>query len=187
MSEGKLVNILDLLKTTTAKNTTGSYQIQSTKNSNSANIIYIGTYDNPPVQHIHTLIHPLFNNVSCEIISALVPYCNLSYDTFTMISMIISVDDNVAASLEYCFRPTTEINKMNELSCKNVHVSDKQNKYDVNGTFEIILRYKKNEIYKSNIIKKYVEYIGSEDSIYLLTSILLEEDVVEKYIRKKEH
>jgi len=143
------------------------YQIQSNKDDNFANIINIGEYSNIPLVPVYKFNLDIFK---CEIISFVVLEEELYQKHIKMLSLIVSdiKSNKIIASLDYVFIADCKIN-MNTLN-------------NLKGSFEIVLNMKKNNIPEYTTIKKFETYSGKEESIYLLTEVLLEENVINKII-----
>ncbi len=168
------------------------YQIQSEKNSTTANLFYLGKCNDIPIKNILSFCHPRFKDIKCDMISHTITkdevnrsgiinqVNNGTCQYLKLIGFLICFDQNIIASLDFVFNPTKNIlvrkSSINPIN-KNIE--------SINGTFKIILCQKQNGEYKETIIKEYNSYCGREESIYILTSVLLEENVIEKYIRKE--
>jgi hypothetical protein len=139
------------------------YQIQAEKNNNSCRIVYLGKYNDVPIVPI---FDKKIDDYDCSLVSFVVTKDELiNHDDYNMIGFLISKNKNIGASLMLSFVPNKkiDINSLVELTC---------------GKFEINLIKKWNgKIIKENI-ETYSEYIGKEESIYLLTELLL--DVIER-------
>jgi hypothetical protein len=164
-TEEEYVTIAELLKKQNIiNNSFDVFQIQGIINTNLINIVNIGKYNNIPITKILNFDLDILK-LKCEMLSFTLVQDELNNDSYKMISILIFSDKNIIASLEYIF-------KIDE-PFKNIYEN-------IKGSFQIILNIN-NEQY---VIKKFENYIGREESIYLLTEVILEEDVIEKIIEK---
>jgi len=161
------VSINDLIKRDLIKKSNGTkkkmYQIQAEKNTNLCTVVYVGEYDDVPVVPIlgfergkHKFYLLSFVITEEEL---------LNDDQLKLICFVIKHKKKAIGSLSLIFEPTEKITNFN-----------------VN---KIILNIKVQNIYKKNVIRTYDEYPGREESIYLLTSIITEDNVIEKIVEKK--
>lgn len=148
------------------------FQVQIEKNETTCDLVYLGHYNNTPVQNI---LNFTLGDYQCDLISFAMDRDEIilqdeKNQSLLTISFLIGRENKIIGSLEFTFRP-------------NNFVSLKKKKNDVRnieGKFEIKLTTKKNGVYKREVIKEYLQYPGREESIYILTSVLVEENVIEK-------
>lgn len=148
------------------------YQVQTEKNNKTSDLIYLGKYNNTPVENILSFTH---GEYQCDLISFAmdneeITLQNKEDQSLLMIGYLIGRDNKIIGALEYVFRPN------NFVALKK----QKRSIYKIDGKFEIKLTTKKNGIYNNEIIKEYKEYSGREESVYILTSLLIEENVIKK-------
>lgn len=145
------------------------FQIQSEKGDKHCKIVNVGKYTHVPIIPILDFDHL---DHKCSLFSFTLTYDELIQDNhFKMICFIIKKQTSIVGSLELVFEP---IIKMKNYESKIV-----------NGSFKIILNKIDNDKNTKKVIKTYTEYPGKEESIYLLTSILVEENVIEKIAEKR--
>ena len=145
------------------------FQVQSNQDDDFANIINIGNYTNIPLVPIYKFNLDTFK---CDIVSFVVLEEELYEKNIKMLSLIVTLNEsnnNIIASLDYVFIPNSKID-VNTLN-------------NVKGTFAIVLNMKNKGISEYTTIKKFEKYSGREESVYLLTNILVEEDVIDKIIQ----
>lgn len=178
-----------------------TYQIQAEKNSKYAKLVYLGKFNHLPLQNILTFNHPRYSDIKCQLVSYTITKNEINnFSEFNenkqylkILGFLICIDEKIIASCDYVFYPLKTIslekkinhnkNTNNKIMENGTTVNKKTN--EIEGSFKIILFQKEKLTYKSTIIKEYPEYIGKEESIYNLTQVLLEENVIEKYIKKK--
>lgn len=172
------------------------YQVQSDKNKNTINLVYLGKYDSVPIKNILSINHPKYENIKCDMMSYTLSKeeINNSSKYLKMIGFLLSIDNNIIASVDYVFCPNKQIKLGKKKMINQITTTDNNIKESLNsnlnknsqifGSFKIVLFKKENTHNIEIIIKEYTEYIGREESIYILTSVLLEENVIEKYIER---
>lgn len=159
------------------------YQIEGNKNKSTCNLIYLGEHDttNISIQNILTFKHPEYDEIKCEMVGHIIDANEITDSIkskyLKLIGFLLSIDNKIICSCDYVFCPkNTALLNLDTLFDNKIE--------NVDGTFKIILFYKKNEKYYYDIIKEYTEYHGKEESIYILTTALLEENVIGKYFEK---
>jgi len=130
------------------------YQVQATLNQSSISIKHVGRGEQIPLIPILTLNHQQYE---CMMLSYCLSEEELTQPKLRMIGFIIQKADKVIASLDLMFVPQTTTN----------NISD--------GWFEVIL----SDAYGCEQIKLINKYIGNDESIYLLTNLLLETNIDE--------
>lgn len=165
------------------------YQVQSTLNSKKASLVYLGKHSEVPIKNILSFNHPKYPNMKCDMISYTITKEEINEEFnenennkyLKLIGFMICVDDYIIASVDFVFQPSQIINS------KIIRANIKKNIENIyDGTFKIVLFQKTNGVYKETVIKEYTEYCGREQSIYILTSILIENNIIEKYVRGEE-
>lgn len=154
------------------------YQVQGNNNKSTCNLIYLGKHDTSKlsIQNILTFQHPKYKEIKCEMLGYTMEANEITKSNYLkLIGFLLSIDDKIICSCDYVFYPNDNT-LLNILPSNNID--------NINGTFKIILFYKKNEKYYHDVIKEYTEYNGKEESIYILATVLLEENVIEKYFEK---
>ncbi len=127
------------------------YQVQSTKNSNMISIINVGEYSFIPTTKILEITDGKY---LCKLLAMVVPHSDINSDVLCMISFFISrkkKPEKVLSRLSYSYIKSEE-------------------KFCVCIEKECGME----------MIEKYNEYHGNEESIYLLTEIILRKDVKKK-------
>lgn len=154
------------------------YQVQGNIGRSTCNLIYLGYLENDeksdlPIQNILSFQHPKYEEIKCEMFGYTVNSVDFADSTgyLKLIGFLLSMDGKIMCSCDYVFCPNEKL----KLEKKNIE--------NIEGTFKIILFYKQNEKYCDEVISKYTQYCGKEESIYLLTTVLLEQDVIEKYFK----
>ena len=147
------------------------YQLQANIGDTYPIIKYIGQYDKHHVVPIFEFMH--YDNIKCSLLSFLISNEDIENDNKLkmLCFLIINVKTKqTLGSLEliYDIEYTNTNDKLNQLKQISTLV----------GQFKITLT--KNNI--TETIKILKEYPGRDESIYLLTNVLLEENVVEKII-----
>lgn len=148
------------------------FQIQSEKGSNKINLKYLGKYNSNPIENITSFTHGRYN---CDLISFTMErdeIClqNKDNQSLLLIGYLIDLDDKIIGALEYVFKP----NKFIQLK---KHKCDANN---IEGKFEIKLTTKKNNKQKTQILKEIDFFSGREETIYILTTLLIEENVIKR-------
>lgn len=135
-----------------------TYQIQSDKDNDYVDIIYIGDYENIPIVQI---MKPFdVDGYNCSLISFMISEDELDdSNELSMIGFIITQNEVIVKSLMFTFIPDCKTKKIKK----------------VNGVFNII--YNDYGTQTKKLIKEYKKYVGKEESIYILTSLLVEENV----------
>ena len=138
------------------------YQIQAEKNDNNCSFVYIGKYSNIPVVPI---FDKKINDYDCSLMSFFITKDDIEVNmdeksNYNLIGFLISKNHNIGASLMLSFVPDEKI-QMNNLN-------------KIRGKFEINLLTKLFGKTIKETIKTYIEYIGKEESIYILTELLLD-------------
>lgn len=185
----EFLNLRDILKrdTTPTKQETRqekeqyeTYQMQATKGSKTGNLFYLGKYTQLPIQNILSFTHPMYSDMKCDMISYTLTTDDIKNQKYLkMIGFLLCIGDKIVCSCDFVFSPINLIllKKDEEL------INSVGSINSIDGQFKIILFQKQKGIYKETVIKEYTEYCGREESIYILTTVLIEENVVEKYIR----
>jgi hypothetical protein len=141
------------------------FQIQCEKNKNNIDLIYLGIKSDIHCENILTFD---LDEYKCDLISFSIEKDEINkhneLQLLKMIGFLIYKDDNIVASLEFVFVPNCELFAKNESN------------FLINGKFKIIFNSKK----KNEIINEYDKYPGREESIYILTSVLIEDDIIKK-------
>lgn len=180
--ENNFVSIKDIIKrdqkTNQKKNNIQKiYQVQSTKGYTEANLFYLGEYSEPPMQNILSFDHPIYSNVKCDMVSYVLTQEEIKVQKyFKMIGFLICMGDKIICSCDFVFVPNQLPTKLSTELPTELYTE---------GTFKIILFQKTKGVYKETIIKKYNEYCGTEESIYILTTVLIEDNVIEQYIENQ--
>lgn len=187
----EFININEIIKRDTQKNkdiqklTHRTYQVQSEKNSKNIKLFYLGKFETTPIKNILSFFHPKHLECKCDLMSYLITKEEINSEInnpkqyFKLIGFVICIEDYVIASLDLVYQPKKNV------VIKNANISKQHPLIDIiDGTFKVVLFYKQRSEYKETIIREYTEYSGREESIYILTSILVEENVIEKYIGK---
>lgn len=145
------------------------YQLQGEKNDTTCSIVYMGEHDDVPLNQILALKRGKFR---FYLLSVTVTEDELLNDgLLKLICFVIKRCGKTMGLLSFIFEPDEKILK---------HTTDK-----IKGKYKIILSKKELGSYKNDIIKTYTEYPGREESIYLLTSVIVEDNVVEKIVKRK--
>lgn len=172
MTDTKYFSLSELIKRDIGKEPIETFQIQAIKGKNKCVIQYIGKYTDIPLTQILSISHLEYK---CDLMSFLVTNDELNDSNnifFKMISFLIQYDNKIIASLDYSFTPNDILKVQKQKKSIN----------DVIGTFKIVLNQKENGKHKTTIIREFIEYDGMEESIYRLASILVEDNIIEKYI-----
>lgn len=141
------------------------FQIQGTHSDKIVDIQYIGQYTNMPSAIILKQIH---DNIDCIMLSYLVTENEIkTHNRYRMIGYVFMQNEELMGTLNYIFVP----------ACKP-DISN--NKIQCDGHFEIVFEKKQNNKVVYNKIEKILTYCGREESIYKLTEVLLENDIIEK-------
>lgn len=132
------------------------FQVQGEKNSNMVNIVSMGKYESIPMVPIYNINYDGF---ICQMMSFMITIDEIDKEYYNMIGLLIFKNNNVIGSLNFVF-----IKDNNQKGLNNII-----------GKFEIIF------ITKGNIesIRSYNNYPGSQESIHILTEVLVEENVTE--------
>lgn len=153
------------------------YQIQSSKNTNNAQIIQVGIMETCNDILIKTI--ELFddNKYTCHIVSQVYDYEGLKncfiIGYFQFIKIIICKKDTTIPIAKLCYNIT-----LNSENSKEVSLSD-YNKYIVNGYFSITLHFVENYKNKMIQLKKYQTFCGHEKILEKLLKRLIDHNVVE--------
>jgi hypothetical protein len=144
------------------------YQVNANKNT--IDLTYLGKLNKIPTQHIVSFNHPKYKNIKCEVVSYILSKDEINVSKYLkMIGILIHIEDKIIYTFDYVFEPTCKI------QIDNIEL--KKNISNINGIFKMMLIGNNKEIE----IKKYNEYIGKEESIYILITTLFEENVIDKY------
>lgn len=138
------------------------FQIQGKKDDNICAFVHAGKYETIPIVPI---FDKQIGEYNCSLMSFLVTR-DTKHEDYNLIGFLIKKNNVIGASLLFSFVPHD----------KNLVIDNR--KKICNGTFEINLVENLNGNIKKHNIKKIDTYIGKEESIYLLTEVLL--DVIEK-------
>ena len=134
------------------------YQIQANKDDNKCDFKYLGKYDNIPMIPI---FDKQINGYNCSLVSFVITKEDIRENNdLNMIGFLISKNNNIGACLMLTFIPEkkTEIENLDNIV----------------GKFEINLMKKLlGKVIKENI-KTYDKYMGKDESIYILTELLLD-------------
>ena len=156
-----------------SKKHTTFYQLQANKYDKTPIIKHIGEYEKHHVVPIYEFSYS--HKITCSLLSFLISDEEIENNNQLkmlcfFVNNIKTKNKKVLGTLELIFEPeyTSTDNKLNQLE------------NNINGHFKIIMT-KNNSIETIKILK---EYPGREESIYLLTSVLLEENVIKKIIKK---
>ena len=130
------------------------WQIQANKNDNYANIIYIGKFSYIPIVPITKFD---FKEYNCELMSYCITSDEINKGKIKMIGFIINKDEKILSSFNMYFVPDVKF-------CLTGLLSETR----IKGHFEII-----HETLKKKIkIKEFDEYVGREESVYIMTELL---------------
>jgi len=141
--------------------------LQAQKNDLLPQLVYIGEYDNIPAVNI---LNFKYFEVNCILISLLVSEDEMLKEKYLKImTFIVEDDDQIFGSLELVFEPIYN-------DCEMTKIEQLKNKID--GKFKIVM----NKPNVTEIVKILEVFPGGEESIYLLTTMLLEENIIEKII-----
>lgn len=148
------------------------YQVQAEKDSNKINLKYLGKYNNTPIKNIISFEHGEYN---CDLLSFSMDrdeICsqNMSDQILLLVGFLIETNNKIVGAMEYVFKP-------------NTYIKLKKHKCDVNnieGKFEIRLTTKKNNKINICVLKEIEKFSGREEIIYILTTLLIEENVIDK-------
>ena len=155
MDDSKYITIDEMIERDLNKNNSlqkqNMYQIQATHMESTINIVNIGEFAFVPTSKILELTNGKY---FCKLLSLVIPHDELENDIKCMISFFISRKKNKKQTL---------------CRLSYAYISTEQQ-------FCICIE-KPNNI---EIISKYNKYHGAEESIYLLTQVLLREDVKKK-------
>lgn len=170
--DNEFMPLSTLIKRDTKKGAVEVYQTQAEKGNKECNLIYLGKYTDIPVEGILNFDHLGYH---CDLISFAMDYDEITNQVKDLqclrtIGFLILKEDKIIASLEYMFEPADFL----ELKKK------KRSVFEIKGKFLIKLHTKKNNIYKSNVIREYIDYSGREESIYILTSLIIEDDIIKR-------
>jgi hypothetical protein len=145
------------------------YQLQAEKNDTTCNIVSMGEHSDVPVNQILAMKRGKFR---FYLLSVTVTEEELLNDEhLKLICFVIKRCGKTIGLLSFMFEPDEKI--LN-------HTTDK-----IKGKYKIILSKKELGLYKKDIIRTYTEYPGREESIYLLTSVITEDNVIEKIVKRK--
>jgi len=158
MSTDEFITIENILKRDKQIIEHDLYQILAGKDNNICIFIYLGKYDDVPVIPI---FDKKINGYDCSLVSFVVTNEDIEQNNdFNMIGFLISKNKNIGACLMLTFIPE-----------KNVSIENLKN---IVGKFEVNLIQKiSGKIMKKNI-KTYDKYMGKDESIYILTELLLD-------------
>ena len=166
----EFVKLSVLIKRDNIASSVEVYQAQAEKNNKTCDLVYIGKYTQTPVEHILNFDH---DDLQCDLMSFSMDRDEIINQKnhnqyFRLIAFLIQKDEKIIGSLEYIFEPNKKVTLK----------KPKRSVFKIAGKFKIIFNTKITGVYKTTIIKECEEYSGREESIYLLTSILIEDNVI---------
>jgi hypothetical protein len=161
-----MLSIDELIKRDTITDAQRMFQIQGIKDDSSADVVYINRYKFIPIV---TIKHDNILWVDCSLYSYMTSECDLMTEgSHKMIGYLMNYQTQYCGSLNYVFVPDakpdlTNITKMN-----------------IKGHFEIQYEFiDKNNNTETKIIVEIPKYSGMEESIYILTTVLVEKNILE--------
>jgi len=152
--EENFVSPISLVKRDTNIEDIDVWQIQANKNDNFGNIIYIGKFSYIPITPITKFE---FEGYSCDLMSYSITKDEVNNKKLKMIGFVISKSEKIFSTLDLYFVPDIQL-----------EIDGLRSETRIKGHFEVIFETK-NSIIK---VKEYAEYIGREESIYVLTDLL---------------
>jgi hypothetical protein len=130
------------------------YQLQSSKNNDFCNVVFVGEFEKLPIVQI---LKETIDNFICTLLSFVTTEDDILNGKSHMIGFIIHDNTNIVATLMFTF------------------LTDKKTITDeIKGKFKIVLTKIENDKGIEYILDTYDEYPGREESIYILTQLLIE-------------
>lgn len=175
--DNEFMNMSDILKRDLNKEDVSDeiFQMQGKNGTNICDIVYLGKYNKIPIENITQYDYPNYPDFKCELFSFTMSKSEIEVESkLKMISFLIHLDNKILASIEYTFVPTAKV----------IFKKKKRSVFGVKGKYKIFLVHKEKGIYKETVIKEYDEYCGREESIYLLATTIVEDNVIKKYIEE---
>lgn len=136
-----------------------TYQLQALTDD-TIKIVNIGKFNEIPIVPILAMQISGFN---CEMLSFSVTEDEIHDNSYLkMIGFLIQLDGMIVASLDFTFKPESKIS----------NISVPHNTYK--GIFEIVLTRRIQNANVTQTIKTFTKYPGKEESVHLLTEVLVE-------------
>jgi len=149
------------------------YQIQGIASENC--IIIIRVADRPYVPNV-IIFDRVIDEVQCVMISYIISESEISEEKkwYSMVGYNFNMDEEYIGSLTFVFVPK-DMPNMKDIIKTNLY-----------GHFEIHFEYKMNGKIEKEMISEIANYPGMEESLYILTEVLLERNVIERIKEKNQ-
>ena len=161
-----MLSIDELIKRDTVTEDQRIFQIQGIKDESSADIVYINKYKFIPIV---TIKHDNILWVDCSLYSYMTSERDLQMEkSHKMIGYLMNYQTQYCGSLNYVFVPDEKPDLTNIT------------KINIKGRYEIQYEFTdKDNNTETRIIVEIPKYSGMEESIYILTTVLVEKDILE--------